>query len=536
MELVYLWIEEYKNIKQQGFNLNPKFNCYFNKEKKELVIDERDNYKSIFPENINITAIVGENGSGKSNILKLLKKILDYIPYTELGYGYSDNMTYPPFDFILVLNIDNKQQYISNIEINGSSKKLDTAIQYNYYLYLADNQRPENEELRTDEIQQHKFSIDANIIAQMLTSTYISEINFELTTFMYLPEKIEIKPLDLYHKFSQLTSIYEQGHGVSVELDGNMTDKQEDKAYRDAKYQGWAKKDDLDGIFNEADDFHKFLIIWYIQEYGDENYYEFEKKDFLLSEYNYSNGHLSESDFSKYFIEDTKNIKTFTGIEKSIYFKHYSDFFEFDFIDSKNRKFNNLSHGEQTIFSQFLNIYFFSIFERQKVLLFLMDEPDLSLHPQWQKSYISELVNLLKKLNVLYNILITSHSPFILSDLPKENIVFLEDAKQVTVDIESFGANIHTLLSHGFFMKDGLMGKFAKEKIDELLEYLNGNLETSIKNNDEAQYRINMVGEPVLRKQLQKMLNEKKFFKKDRINLIEEQIKELSNELEQLKK
>ncbi|MDZ7818513.1 MAG: hypothetical protein U5K55_07810 [Aliarcobacter sp.] len=41
------------------------------------------------------------------------------------------------------------------------------------------------------------------------------------------------------------------------------------------------------------------------------------------------------------------------------------------------------------------------------------------------------------------------------------------------VDINPFGANIHTLLSHGFFMKDGLMGEFAKGKIDLAIKYLN---------------------------------------------------------------
>ena len=29
MELVYLWIEEYKNIKKQGFNFSSKFDCNF---------------------------------------------------------------------------------------------------------------------------------------------------------------------------------------------------------------------------------------------------------------------------------------------------------------------------------------------------------------------------------------------------------------------------------------------------------------------------------------------------------------------------
>ena len=32
MELVYLWVKEYKNIKNQGFNFSPRFNCQFKAE------------------------------------------------------------------------------------------------------------------------------------------------------------------------------------------------------------------------------------------------------------------------------------------------------------------------------------------------------------------------------------------------------------------------------------------------------------------------------------------------------------------------
>jgi ABC-type phosphate/phosphonate transport system ATPase subunit len=89
-ELVYLWVEEYKNIKGQGFNFSPRCWCEFKPEYKEykentetkrklkdnceLIIKKNENYINIFPANINITAIVGENGSGKSNILEILSE------------------------------------------------------------------------------------------------------------------------------------------------------------------------------------------------------------------------------------------------------------------------------------------------------------------------------------------------------------------------------------------------------------------------------------------------------------------------------
>ena len=75
-------------------------------------------------------------------------------------------------------------------------------------------------------------------------------------------------------------------------------------------------------------------------------------------------------------------------------------------------------------------------------------------------------------------ILVTSHSPFIVSDLPNENVIFLtkEENKGNCVVKNSlndmkktFGANIHTLLSDSFFM-ESLMGEFAKSKIDGVIK------------------------------------------------------------------
>lgn len=86
MELVYLWVEEYKNIKKQGFNFSPKFRCEYDGE--TLTIDENDDYiDGFFGDNINVTAIVGKNGSGKSSLLELILHIEHwYSTHTKLFF------------------------------------------------------------------------------------------------------------------------------------------------------------------------------------------------------------------------------------------------------------------------------------------------------------------------------------------------------------------------------------------------------------------------------------------------------------------
>ena len=55
----------------------------------------------------------------------------------------------------------------------------------------------------------------------------------------------------------------------------------------------------------------------------------------------------------------------------------------------------------------------------------------------------------------------------------KKDIQKLGNCKNVTkhIELKTFGANIHTLLSNGFFMSDGLMGEFAKSKINEIKKF-----------------------------------------------------------------
>jgi polyhydroxyalkanoate synthesis regulator phasin len=85
-------------------------------------------------------------------------------------------------------------------------------------------------------------------------------------------------------------------------------------------------------------------------------------------------------------------------------------------------------------------------------------------------------------------------------------------------------------------MKDGLMGEFAKSKIDDVINYLN-NKKSEIKNDEDAQNIIDIIGEPIIKRELQRMLkNKMELSNKTEIDTIKQEIKLLTKRLEDLEK
>jgi hypothetical protein len=103
----------------------------------------------------------------------------------------------------------------------------------------------------------------------------------------------------------------------------------------------------------------------------------------------------------------------------------------------------------------------------------VLEEVELYYHPEYQKSYLNYLLeqieraelSRLKRLNLIF----VTHSPFILSDVVRSEILCLENGKQATVKLRSFGANIHDMLRHPFFMRNGTIGDFAQKIINRII-------------------------------------------------------------------
>jgi len=150
-------------------------------------------------------------------------------------------------------------------------------------------------------------------------------------------------------------------------------------------------------------------------------------------------------------------------------------------IDKLSSGEQQLIHSTSTIFYHLNNLKSVKgtpLINKYECVNLIFDEIELYFHPEYQRKLLKNILDGLKN-NQLdsfkINILFVTHSPFILSDIPSQNILKLDDGK-ICFDIVSentFGANIHDLLANDFFLKNGFMGEFAKSEINNVINFLN---------------------------------------------------------------
>ena len=145
----------------------------------------------------------------------------------------------------------------------------------------------------------------------------------------------------------------------------------------------------------------------------------------------------------------------------------------------------------------------------------ILEEIELYFHPEYQRKVVNMLLEKLYAISFLHikriSITFVTHSPFILSDIPLCNVLFLKGGKPYAEGMQenTFGANIHGMLRNGFFLPSLPMGEFAHEKINRLFEMLNG-YKLDSRNREQAEWfysSIMRVGEPYLREQLMRLYN-----------------------------
>lgn len=176
----------------------------------------------------------------------------------------------------------------------------------------------------------------------------------------------------------------------------------------------------------------------------------------------------------------------------------------------------------------------------------VLDEVEICFHPEYQRIFVHKLLSLLTRLGMndkeSINIWIVTHSPFILSDIPMSNILYLKRGHQQTSTEEDnpFGANINDILKQSFFLNHGFMGEFSKNYIRSLCNYLYPQEEafkdvpSLYKRNWDslrAYIFIQQIGEPLLKAQLMAAYkNSPALSKQQKIAALKKELEELEYE------
>ena len=173
-----------------------------------------------------------------------------------------------------------------------------------------------------------------------------------------------------------------------------------------------------------------------------------------------------------------------------------------------------MSSGEWAYLAMLSRIYSQIKLTEDKPIVLFLDEIETTLHPLWQRGLVKVLIQFFETFfpSVVVHIIFASHSPMLLSDIPKSNVVFLmKDRDQYSIlamkdDLErsskTFGANICVLYESSYFLDEGPIGAFALDKIKRVIA--DGAIEPRLADRDDV---VKCIGDPVIRHYIKRKLN-----------------------------
>ena len=258
------------------------------------------------------------------------------------------------------------------------------------------------------------------------------------------------------------------------------------------------------------------------------------------------------------YIDSVEQVEALTILGKEVLnnneFYLTSKFFDFYYAASLDALSQSiLSSGEFEMLNLFSRIYDATVLRPKKFVniesscMIMLDEAEIGFHPDWQRRYLKLVIDFLDSLKLIYprpydfQIIISTHSPILLSDIPSCCTNYLKKVKKdndddghtVTIKInsdeigETFAANVFALYRMSFFMDDGLVGDYARGKINKLCARINDG-ET-----DDVMNEIQMVGDGGIKEYLMGIYRENhsgdKKLNEDIIKYYERKIEQLKN-------
>lgn len=607
MELLFIWVKQFRALSDANLNFSNANRFHFDTESKTLSIQPSENFiPKFFGENIsNLTGIIGENGTGKTSILRYIlqyctdgvneddKDAILVFKDNALNYYYYssfDIVVQGSFNLSLIKRVSNLEQFKNTVTSIYLSNHFDTSSFYSNEYTNTELRGIKN--LSTYYLLHSDIETRLNVSAQnsappfklMIESFAIQEFKRIVKVLRWINNGTERNPFPVKSPPFLNLSLYFNRDSPNKELQAELT-RMLDEYFqiRGSKQNIFLLRAFEAGIYHLIDQ-SRFIaesaqIKDYFKEIGDRvKHFLLDKrikrdvnasvmsrisaifKDITVSDNKIVHEQLLQIQTFLTFLDEflkTKstrvsengsvlsirisdaNVKKLEDLIDEFYrIDKIGDYADFYFSHAPFGE-SSLSSGEYALLSLVGRLNSIKLEKNQSILL-LIDEAELALHPQWQKQFVSLLTDFIaerfKQLSV--QIVITSHSPFILSDLPPHCNIFLRKKNgktQLSGSLdkfpETFGANIHELFTDSFFLQNGLMGEFARQKIDDLVKEVFEKQEFDTAYYDRVRRLVNIIGEPFVRQKIiEKIMSGMKLPEVDYVILDRER------ELERLKK
>ncbi|MCD0470729.1 AAA family ATPase [Flavobacterium sp. JAS] len=364
------------------------------------------------------TMLIGPNGTGKSQLLELLIKIFNIIISSQEQGQKIQNFD---FDFELTYRIENnlaqircvrgKDVYkVNNEDCNLNdlptpAKILASAINLNdrfpFYTSRSKAKNTKYEYLGIRTASNNAFK-NYNTLIDRFSYSLVNEENIE--KYRKIFDQIGLKP--------EITITYKAGKNLTLNKLSNGQNYSNDPLLLAEKFQSIIEKLDRPGRFSIRKDRYQKVIS------HPENLQLI--VNFLVNKIDLQiprKGLIKYNSHTKF--DNLQEVHYFRDEAQSLQLLRELELLDVDKLILHRKEgsygFDQASSGEYHILSSFINI----ISTIKPNSLVLIDEPEISLHPNWQIQYMSLLQKTFTKYSNCHFI-ISTHSHFLVSDLEPE--------------------------------------------------------------------------------------------------------------------
>jgi len=158
--------------------------------------------------------------------------------------------------------------------------------------------------------------------------------------------------------------------------------------------------------------------------------------------------------------------------------------------------FSGISEGQRTLLTFYSRLFVRATRSNFKgCTLLVIDEHELGLHPEWQRRYLQELLTFLCSFSSeRFQVVLSTHSPFLISDLPGNLVNVVPHFSYNTKP--TFAANLLDLLLSPLFLENST-SEFSAAKISAMLDRLRE--ATNKQAVDDAAALLPLIGDELIR-------------------------------------